>query len=71
MHGIDLAVQVLSDDLFLLLRSGLSERGQQLLGGVAVRGDLLLGGGDLGLGRGHRRVASTGCELHSTLRGRE
>ena len=72
MHGVYLSVEVLSNDLFLLLSGGLGEGGQQLLGGVVVRGNLLLGRGHLGLRWGAWWVSHTWSELHSSLvRGRE
>lgn len=47
MHAINFTIQVFSDDLFLLLRGGLCERGKQLLGWVAVCCNILLGWGYL------------------------
>ena len=67
MHGVYLSVEVLSNDLFLLLSGGLGEGGQQLLGGVVVRGNLLLGRGHLGLRWGTWWVSHTWSELHSSL----
>ena len=64
VHAVDLAVEVFSDDLFLLLRLGRSQRLKQLL--LGGRGRLVLLGG--GAGGRHGRLARGGGKLHSTGR---
>jgi hypothetical protein len=56
MHGVYLAVEVFSDDLFLLLSGGLSERGEESLGRV-VGSNVWLGRWYLGLQWRARGVA--------------